>query len=194
MKKTNEASRLKLIVRAAPENCMVFVSAEHAQHFKSVPKDGRTYVVADPLRKQVLHWTYPDGTYARVEKPVYPVTVPELLLTIREKRVKGQPRRKKKRSRIADDFGVETPVQHQSDDPPAICLIDIKRVMRITGFKKSFIYEQPDFPAPVRLGTSQRSAVRWVDAEVCLWVQKLIAKRQQVNTAGSASTAPGMQN
>lgn len=177
MKKSNEASRLKLVVRAAPENCMVIVSPEYAQYFKSVPKDGRTYVVADPLRKQVMHWTYPDGTYARVEKPVYPVTVPELLLTIREKRVKGQPRRKKKRSRIADEFGAESTVQRQSDDPPTICLIDIKRVMRIAGFRKSFIYEQLDFPAPVRLGTSQRSAVRWVEAEIYQWVNALAEKR-----------------
>jgi predicted DNA-binding transcriptional regulator AlpA len=164
MKESNEAERLKLAVRAAPQNCMVVVSPEYAQHFKSVPKDGRTYVVADPLRKQVLHWTYPDGTYARVEKPKYPLTVPELLLTIREKRVKGQPRRKKKRSRVADEFSIDATVQRQSDDPPSICLIDIKRVMRISGFKKSFIYAQPDFPTPVRLGTSQRSAVRWVES------------------------------
>ncbi len=177
MKKSNEATRLKLVVRAAPENCMVVVSPEYAQCFKSVPKDGRTYVVADPLRKQVLHWTYPDGTYARVEKPVYPVTVPELLLTIREKRVKGQPRRKKKRSRVADELCAETSVQSQSDAPPAICLIDIKRVMRISGFKKSFIYEQLDFPAPVRLGTSQRSSVRWIEEEVIQWVSALAAKR-----------------
>lgn len=177
MKKSNEASRLKLVVRAAPENCMVVVSPEYAQYFKSVPKDGRTYVIADPIRKQVLHWTYPDGTYARVEKPKYPTTIPELLLTIREKRVKGQPRRKKKRSRVADEFGAETCVQRQSDDPPSICLIDIKRVMRISGFKKSFIYEQLDFPAPIRLGTSQRSAVRWVEAEIVQWVKNKVAAR-----------------
>jgi predicted DNA-binding transcriptional regulator AlpA len=185
MKTTNEASRLKLVVRAAPENCMVVVSPEYAQYFKSVPKDGRTYVVADPLRKQLLHWTYPDGTYARVEKPKYPLSVPELLLTIREKRVKGQPRRKKKRSRVADEFGVDTTVQRQSDDPPSICLIDIKRVMRISGFKKSFIYEQPDFPAPVRLGTSQRSAVRWVESEVVLWANNKVEKRDQCDSSST---------
>ena len=179
MKKYTEAARLKLVVHAAPDNCMVFVSPEYARHFKSVPKDGRTYIVADPLLKQVLHWTYPDGTYARVEKTAYPYTVPGLPLTIHAKRVKGQPRSKKKLSRISDEFSAAATVQRQSDDPPVICLIDIKRVMRISGFKKSFIYEQPDFPAPVRLGTSKRSAVRWVEEEVILWAKSRVEARDQ---------------
>ena len=69
------------------------------------------------------------------------------------------------------------PVERASEDPPVIQLIDIERVMSIVGFAKSFIYSQPDFPEPVRLGSSRRAAVRWVASEVELWVQKLMAKR-----------------
>lgn len=159
------------------ECSMVFVSPEYAHKYKSVPKDGRTYIVADPHRKHVLHWTYPDGTYECTEKATYPHDVPGMALTIHAKRVKGQPSRKKKRPRIADEFIGGSIAQCPSDNPPAICLIDINRVMRITGFRKSFIYEQSNFPAPVRLGATQRSAVRWIEAEIYQWVNALAAKR-----------------
>ena len=162
---------------------MVFVSAEYAHKYKSVPKDGRTYIVADPHRNHVLHWTYPDGTYACVEKAKYPYAEPGLALTIHAKRVKGQPSRKKKRPRIADEFIGGSTVRCASDDSPSICLIDINRVMRITGFRKSFIYEQLNFPAPIRLGTSQRSAVRWVEAEIYQWVKDMMEARDKNNAA-----------
>ena len=56
-------------------------------------------------------------------------------------------------------------------------LITLARVTEIIGFKKSFVYEQPDFPEPIRLGSSRRAAVRWVEAEVVAWAAKLMARR-----------------
>nr|WP_282598179.1 AlpA family phage regulatory protein [Acidovorax sp. JG5] len=72
---------------------------------------------------------------------------------------------------------VGVPIEREPEDPPAIRLIGIERVMAIVGFQKSFIYAQPDFPEPVRLGPSRRSAVRWVEAEVLAWCEKLISRR-----------------
>jgi len=175
--KRNESDNLKATVKAAPKNCMVLVSPEFAHHYKTVPKDGRTYIVQDPRRPHVQHWTYPDGTYACIGKETRPFKVPGLPLTFHAKQVKGLRRNKNILSRTADEFSDDLPVQRQSDDPPVVCLIDIKRVIRICGFKKSFIYEQIDFPAPVRLGTSRRSSVRWIESEVVQWVSDLAAKR-----------------
>lgn len=177
MKKPSEASRLKFAVQNAPEGCLVYVAKESARHFAAPPRDGLTYVVEDINRKGVHHWTCPDGSYERLEKRVYPYKVPGLRLTFHEKNVKGK-RSKKNASRVASDFGTGVAVQGAVDAPPAICLIDIHRVMRITGFKKSFIYEQVDFPQPVRLGTTQRSSVRWVEQEIFQWVNSLLIKRQ----------------
>lgn len=180
--KRTESDNLKATVKAAPKNCMVLVSPEFAHHFKTVPKDGRTYVVQDPQRPHVQHWTYPDGTYARFGKETRPFKVPGFPMTLHEKKVKGLRRHKKTLSRTAGEFCADLTIQRQSDDPPVVCLIDIKRVMRICGFKKSFIYEQTDFPAPVRLGTSKRSSVRWIESEIIHWVSDLAAKRPASST------------
>lgn len=53
--KHEEAKRLNAIVQTAPEKCMVLVTAENAHHFKTVPQDGRTYIVQDPRRPWVHH-------------------------------------------------------------------------------------------------------------------------------------------
>ena len=68
-------------------------------------------------------------------------------------------------------------MRRQSDDPPEVSLIDIQRVMRISGFGRSFIHAHPSFPAPVRLGTSRRAASRWIESEVVRWVNDLAAQR-----------------
>ena len=80
------------------------------------------------------------------------------------------------------------PIEREPEDPPAIRLIGIERVMAIVGFQKSFIYAQPDFPEAVRLGTSRRSAVRWVEAEVLAWCYRLMARR---STARATDTNAG---
>lgn len=177
MKESSHASRHKFALQAAPENCMVWVSAKHAKYFNPVPKDQRTYIIEDPRRRGLLHWNFPDGTYECKEDITYPYKVPGLPLTFHQKRVKGQGFRKTKRPRVAEEFNNVSTFQHQTDDPPVVCLIDINRVIRICGFKKSFIYEQVGFPQPVRLGVSKRSSVRWVEAEVIQWVQDMIQAR-----------------
>lgn len=176
MKISNEAARLKTAVQHAPVGCVVYVTKQYARHFTAPPRDGRTYLVEDPLRDGVHHLSLPDGTYKCMEKCVYPYKVPGLPLTRHEKRVKGK-KPKKKSSRVAKDFSTEINVHATSDASPAISLIDIHRVMRICGFRKSFIYEQADFPVPVKLGESRRSPVRWVENEVVAWVYALASKR-----------------
>jgi len=178
--KRDEANRLKAIVQAAPEKCMVLVTAENAHHFKTVPQDGRTYFVQDPRRPWVYHVTYPSGESIRMDdrKPPPNWCITTSALRNDEKRIQRHKRHAKKgASRTADKLSVGLTIQRQTDDPPVVCLIDINRVMRICGFKKSFIYEQLDFPTPVRFGTSRRSSVRWVESEIIFWVNELTSKR-----------------
>lgn len=176
MKISNEAIRLKAALRAQPTPCTVIVSADYAEHFKPVPKDGHTYVVQDPSRSGVYHMVQPDGKHVILDKK-QPPTCPGFSgkVEVRTKYLTGA--RKKKAPRHSTKLTIGVPVERASEDPPVIQLIDIERVMSIVGFAKSFIYSQPDFPEPVRLGSSRRAAVRWVASEVELWVQKLMAKR-----------------
>lgn len=176
--KRNEAERLKAAIRAAGTNLMVVVEKTHAHHFKKVDKDGNTYVVQDPQQQGVYHLTRADGTYALLGKrPLEQVSGAAPVVKV-EVYIKGQSRKiKKQLYRLADQFKAVIQTSRQPDEPPAVCLIDINRVMRICGFKKSFIYEQPDFPTPVRLGTSRRSAARWIESEVISWATELASKR-----------------
>jgi predicted DNA-binding transcriptional regulator AlpA len=170
------ATSIASTLTAMPKDSLIFVSAAFAKHFKPAPKDGHTYVVQDPGRLWVHHTTQPSGKHVLMDKkqpphcPGYSGKV-----EVRTKYLNGAP--KKKAPRHSTKLTVGVPVERASDDPPVIQLIDIERVMLIVGFAKSFIYAQPDFPEPVRLGSSRRAAVRWVASEVELWVQKLMAKR-----------------
>jgi prophage regulatory protein len=62
-------------------------------------------------------------------------------------------------------------------------LIKIDEVCKIIGLGKSAVYEyaaQGKFPRPIKLGTSQRGAVRWVLSEVLDFVDKLVSERVPV--------------
>ena len=167
-----------------PKGSLVFVSADYAKHFKPAPKDGHTYVVQDPNRLWVHHMVQPDGKHVILDKK-QPPTCPGFSGKVEVRTKYLTSARKKKAPRHSTKLTIGVPVERASEDPPVIQLIDIERVMSIVGFAKSFIYSQPDFPEPVRLGSSRRAAVRWVASEVELWVQKLMAKR---STAASTAT------
>ena len=177
------------VIQESPPNCTVLVSAEFAHLFRLIPKDGRTYVVNDPNHRHVQHWTFPDGSYVRQDSKAHTQKGSAILFRSREKRTLYKDRKSiKQKTRIAEDVSTQKRVSRQSDEPPEICLIDIQRVMRIVGFRKSFIYEQADFPKPVRLGTSRRSAVRWIESEIVQWCFELAHKRSI--TTPTCSMAP----
>jgi predicted DNA-binding transcriptional regulator AlpA len=171
-----EAQYLYASIRAAGNNLMVMVSKEYTQHFKSVPKDGNTYIVQDPLHPRVHHMTRADGSYVRLDgKQVSNGLASTVKLDIR---IKGRPRKVgKKPFRLVSQISSDVAIHQQPDSPPEISLIDINRVMRISGFGRSFIHAHPSFPAPVRLGTSRRAASRWIESEVVRWVKDLTAQR-----------------
>ena len=170
------ASSVASTLAAMPKGSLVFVSADYAKHFKPAPKDGHTYVVQDPNRLWVHHMVQPDGKHVILDKK-QPPTCPGFSGKVEVRTKYLTSARKKKAPRHSTKLTIGVPVERASEDPPVIQLIDIERVMSIVGFAKSFIYSQPDFPEPVRLGSSRRAAVRWVASEVELWVQKLMAKR-----------------
>ena len=171
------AATVSSTLAAMPKGSLVFVSADYAKHFKPVPKDGHTYLVQDPERLWVHHMLQPDGTHIVLDKKKQPLRCPGFSgkVSVHVKDMTGKA--KKKAPRYSTLLTVGVPIEREPEDPPAIRLIGIERVMAITGFQKSFIYAQPDFPEPVRLGPSRRSAVRWVEAEVLAWCEKLISRR-----------------
>jgi predicted DNA-binding transcriptional regulator AlpA len=175
--KRNESDRIRAVIQDSSKNCMVVVGAEYAHHFKSVPSDGRTYIVQDPHRKHVYHWTYPDGTYECHDGKFAPTQESGCFVSVRKKRIQFGRKGKSKPTRLAENLSSNSTIIRHNEAPPSICLIDIHRVIRICGFRKSFIYAQPDFPSPIHLGSSRRSSVRWVESEVIEWVQRLATKR-----------------
>lgn len=177
MKISNDARRHWEAVNAAPKDCLVYVTASHAKHFQSLPRDGHTYLVQDPYTASVMHCTKPDGSYTRLDtRNTGSAQVGNVLVQVN---VKGKPRlSRKKGARVVDSSILMSSTTAFAADAPSICLIDINRVMRISGFKRSFIYDQPGFPKPVSLGASRRSASRWVEAEVIAWATALAETRE----------------
>jgi predicted DNA-binding transcriptional regulator AlpA len=161
---------LTTFLRASSEKCTVVVSAEFARQFKPVPKDGNCYIVQDPNRLSVYHLIRADGTHSVLDQKKCRVQV-EVRVKRHDAKPPAQP------SRNAAKLRQRAVLQKAPATPPAICLIDISRVMLITGFKKSFIYARADFPAPVSLGSSRRAASRWIESEVIAWVHSLVLQR-----------------
>lgn len=177
MKNLAEALRLRTAIQESPVGTTVYVSKKYAAYYATPPDDGHTYAVQDPLRKNVCHWTFPDGTYECHDATGQIGKAPISIVTVRKKKVKPADGWKPSKQRLARQLTKGKVIKRQSDAPPEICLIDIERVMRITGYGKSFIYDRKDFPQPVKLGESQRSSVRWIESEVIEWVQTLANKR-----------------
>ena len=170
------ASSVASTLAAVPNNSLVIVSGANAKYFKPVPKDGHTYLVQDPDRLWVHHMVKPDGKHFVLDKK-QPNACPgysgKVAVCIKDLTGKA----KKKAPRYSTLLTVGTPIEAEPNDPPAIRLIGIERVMSIVGFAKSFIYAQPDFPEAVRWGHSRRSAVRWVESEILAWCEKHMARR-----------------
>ena len=179
--KHQQASRLHAAIRTAGQNLLIVVGKEHAEHFKAVPKDGNTYIVQDPLHPSVHHMTRRDGSYVRLDgKHETKRTGDADATTVVQVdvHIKGCARKVvKKAHRIASEISASVATRRQQDTPPEICLIDIHRVMLISGFGRSFIHAHPTFPAPVRLGSSRRAASRWIESEVVRWANDLAAQR-----------------
>lgn len=181
----------KAAIHASPKDCMVFVSAEYASHFKTVPKDGRTYIVEDPRRAGIQHWTEASGKYCLLDsnKRVPGLHAKPLRHLTAGRKPQKKPRAKKHQPRVAADAAlvIEAITSDHPEPNPIVCLIDIYRVMRICGFKKSFIYEHPSFPQPIRLGPARRSSARWVESEIIMWVTNLTATRDRTVTGRGKS-------
>lgn len=179
--KHQQTSRLHAAIRTAGQNLLVVVGKEHAEHFKAVPKDGNTYIVQDPLHPSVHHMTRRDGSYVCLDgnHGTKRTGVADGTTMVKvDVHIKGRTRKvAKKAHRIASEISASVAARRQQDTPPEISLIDIHRVMLISGFGRSFIHAHPTFPTPVRLGSSRRAASRWIESEVVRWANDLAAQR-----------------
>lgn len=164
-------------VAATPQKTTVLVTGQYAAQFRSLPNDGRVYIIQDHRRPWVHHVTHANGTYTRIDDKNTRIHVATQV--IRNGKKFTMPSRygpKPKKRQIEEIMATATEL---SAGALPIQMIELKRVMQITSFRKSFIYEQMgiDFPMPIRLGNSRRSAVRWLQSEVVSWVQALADKR-----------------
>ena len=169
-------------VAATPQKTTVLVTGQYASQFRSLPNDGRTYIIQDPRRPWVHHVTHSNGAYTRIDdkNPRIHVAV-RVIRNGKKQPVQSKYAPKPKMRQIEECLVTATEL---SAGALPIQMIDLKRVMQITSFRKSFIYEQMgiDFPIPIRLGNSRRAAARWVQSEVVAWVNALVAKRTATST------------
>lgn len=167
LKQSRLAAQVMAAIAACPPDVTrVYIPAAYADLFRRVPKNGREYLVQDPNSRRVLHWTHTDGSYERIDDG-------KLTVKVEVRRTRS----KKPKKRIAGRDAMAHVRTVKPDAAPEICLIDLPRVMQICGFRRSFVYERADFPKPIRLGTAQRSAVRWVESEIVAWTRAQVAAR-----------------
>ena len=160
--------------RTAPHS-IVIVEKKYADFFRPPPPDGHTYIVQDKRRLWIRHVTGPGIAFTMDEQsPKFQISSSVNGVRVKPKYgPKVAPKQIDKATRYVDTTAAT----------PVIRLIGIKRVEDITGFGKSFIYEQcgKTFPQRIEFGASQRSASRWVEAEVIAWaVQQASNRANQV--------------
>ena len=169
-------------VAATTQKTTVLVTGQYASQFRSLPNDGRVYIIQDPRRPWVHHVTHANGAYSRLDdkNPRIHVAV-QVIRNGKKHAVQCKYAPMPKQRQIGECMVIATEL---SAGALPIQMIDLKRVMQITSFRKSFIYEQMgiDFPIPIRLGSSRRSAARWVQSEVVAWVNALVTKRPATST------------
>lgn len=156
--------------RTTPHS-IVIVEKQYSDFFRPPPPDGRTYIVQDKRRPWIRHVTGPGIAYTMDEQnPKFQISCFVDGVRVKPKYgPKTAPKQIDKATRYADTTAAT----------PVIRLIGIKRVEDITGFGKSFIYEQcgKTFPQRIEFGESKRSASRWVEAEVIAWALQQAADR-----------------
>ena len=131
MDKSSEAARLKTAIAQSPAGTIVFVPKKYARHFATPPSDGRTYVVEDPVRRNIWHWTFPDGSYEAHDELGRINAPPWAHVKMGKKRV-WSPNKKRQKFRLVRMTSCKA-VQGDGDLPPEISLIGLERVERITG-------------------------------------------------------------
>jgi predicted DNA-binding transcriptional regulator AlpA len=164
-------------VAATPQKTTVLVTGQYASQFRSLPNDGRVYIIQDHRRPWVHHVTHANGAYSRIDDKNPRIHVAVRVICKGKKSTLPSRYEPKPKQRQIEEL--QTSASEKGSGALPIRLIDIKRVMSITGFKKSFLYEQASvgFPLPIRLGSSRRAAARWVESEIIQWVEVLMSKR-----------------
>ncbi len=162
--KTSIRHQLASEVEQSGSTSLVIVGSVYADAFRPPPIDGRIYVIQDKRRPWLKHVSGPSGTFTIDDHcPKYKITCYLNGVRVKPKyAVKENLKQIDKAAHYASNIS----------DEPAFRLIGIKRVENITGFGKSYIYENcgKSFPQRISFGASKRSASRWVESEVIAWV------------------------
>ena len=159
------------LIQSHADHSLILVNKEYADFFRPPPPDGRTYVVQDKRRPWIKHVTGPGIAYTIDEQSAkFQISCSVNGVRVKPKNgTKVAPKQIDKATRYVDTTAAT----------PVIRLIGIQRVEDITGFGKSYIYEQcgKTFPQRIEFGASQRSASRWVEAEVIAWAMQQVSNR-----------------
>ena len=171
--KVNEA--INQAISKLDDSAIVYVPHHLASHFQKQRQDQHTYCIRNERRPWLVH-----------------VSGPRTQFTLDEKNPKLQVRQYANGKRIEPKYGSKPKPQqvdktksflNADQDALAIRLISIKRVEQITGFGKSYIYENGggSFPQRISFGSSKRSASRWIESEVIAWATQMAASRTTNN-------------
>lgn len=69
----------------------------------------------------------------------------------------------------------------QADFQPAIKLLKAQQVTQMVQLSRTSIHTIPDFPKPVRLGTTMQAGSRWIESEIIDWINARAARRNKAS-------------
>lgn len=175
----NRSAVLAAVTQAKPS--MIFVGKEYAHLTDALRAPGRTIVTEDPRRNWLSHINFADGRYTKFDEKNPRIQIGACITRNGTKMYVPQKYAPKPQPRQVEELqSCVSEVDHGASP----VLISIQKVIQLTGFQRSFLYEQQalgNFPLPIRFGTSRRAASRWVKTEILAWCQAQMDKRTPQN-------------
>jgi predicted DNA-binding transcriptional regulator AlpA len=176
----NRSAVLAVVAQTKPS--MIFVGKEYAHLTDSLRAPGRTIVTEDPRRNWLSHVNHANGRYTKRDEKNPQIQVSTCVIRNGTKAYIPIKYAAKPLPRQIEELKMRV---SEVDHGTLPVLINLQKVIQLTGFQKSYLYEQQtlsNFPRPIRFGTSRRAASRWLLTDVLAWVQTQIDKRTPQNT------------
>jgi predicted DNA-binding transcriptional regulator AlpA len=176
----NRSAVLAAVAQAKPN--MIFVGKEYAHLTDALRAPGRTIVTEDPRRNWLSHVNHASGRFEKLDAKNPRIQVSACITRNGTKVYVPQKYAPKTQPRKIEEI---KPHVTEIDHDTLPVLINLQKVIQLTGFQKSHLYELQSlnsFPRPIRFGASRRAASRWVLGEVLTWLKAQMDKRTPQNT------------
>lgn len=176
----NRSAVLAAVTQAKPS--MIFVGKEYAHLTDALRAPGRTIVTEDPRRNWLSYVNHASGRFERLDAKNPRIQVSACITRNGTKVYVPQKYAPKPQPRKIEEIKLyATEIDHGT----LPVLINLQKVIQLTGFQKSHLYEMQSlnsFPLPIRFGASRRAASMWVLGEVLIWLKAQMDKRTPQNT------------